>query len=91
MVSLEIEIQQKVCSMLVDNVSRLKENQNNFSKSLQNYSFNPIEETKTIKLQNSQEVHMLGKNSDFQSDFATLEKDRLINADHRYGYKLEPL
>lgn len=78
--------------MLVDNVSRLKENQNNFSKSMQNYSFNPcIEETKTIKMQNSQEVHMQGKGSDFQSEFATIEKDRLIKADHRYEYKLEPL
>lgn len=78
--------------MLVDNVSRLKENQNNFSKSMQNYSFNPCtEETKTIKLQNSQEVHMQGKSSGFQSDFATIEKDRLIKADHHNDYKLEPL
>lgn len=89
--SLEIDIQQKMCSMLVDNVSRLKENQGSFSKSMQNYSFNPcIEETKTIKLQNSQEV-ALPKHSDFQSDFATLEKDRPAKADYRYDYKLQPL
>lgn len=78
--------------MLVDNLSRLKDNQQGFSKSMQNYSFNPcIEETKTIKLQNSQEVNALGKNNDFHSDFATLEKDRPPKTDHRYDYKLQPL
>jgi hypothetical protein len=30
-----------MCSILIDNVSRLKENQSNFSKSLQSYNLTP--------------------------------------------------
>lgn len=30
----------------------------------------------------------MAKNSEFQSDFATLEKDRLVKGDYRYDYKL---
>jgi hypothetical protein len=72
LISFEIDVQQKMCSILADNVSRLKDN--NFNKS-QNYSLtqtnsipkinfanpNPIEENKTVKLQSSQDFKLEGK------------------------------
>jgi hypothetical protein len=76
-----------MCSILVDNVSRLKENQSHISRNSHSYSLtqthsNPkvnftstrpgIEENKTVKLQNSQDMN------DQQGEFKTIEKDRIL-------------
>ncbi len=38
LISFEMDVQQKMCSLLVDNVSRLKENQNMISRNSYTYS-----------------------------------------------------
>lgn len=90
-----------MCSLLVDNVSRLKENQNIISRNSHTYSLsqahsNPkveyssnnaplIEENKTVKMQNSQDI----KDELLCREFKTVEKDRILKpADYKYDCKL---
>ena len=87
-----------MCSILVDNVSRLKDNKaiisrNSKTCSLSNTHSNPkvytstkpyIEEYKTIKMQISQD-----EKDEPSQELRTIQKDRIIkNAEYQYDHKL---